>query len=417
MTKWVRQFRGTFFLKEYNFKFKKNISPLILGYILGQGSVLAIQVLCSVFGKLNLSATMAVGISIWSLAFQFSDLGNSNRLQKYVNEKEDIRIAAFLFTRTVASVIACSLLYFSMVSTKIISHSTSIYFIFLSQSALSALTTTCFLERAGRYGLVAFINWMPWALIAVYSFACLAINHKFEYSEVGILLIIVHLCQIYLTRLSSKLELKFSWHALKAEVSIVFGIIFTSLVGQLISRLILFVLAMQLTVEALGAYASVRGIQTGVSVLLILAIRPTVVRCFGSIEIIYKNNSIEKIKQCINQSKNIFFISMAAAFIGLLIDYCDILSNSRFEEVGKWLPLMSYLPLILLNYILQQFLFAIFDTSIIYIIASLGYFFNIAFLLYFAISSPVLAVVVSEVAQFLVFIFSVLYFLKVKKNG
>jgi hypothetical protein len=316
---------------------------LIAGYLAGQGSALLLQGSTKLMGYDELVGIFVLVISLYSFGFQFSDIGNSTYLVKKSTEFNKADILGYLRVRSLTALIICIIFsIFSFYSSDFVIHELYPFFILAPLSGcLAASYRTAILEAESNYLLMAIHNAIPWlALSLLLSLTVFfSIDRLFELSVViGIAIIFV----VYVNGILIKSKAEISEGAVyRNKIIRVFQFVAPQLGGQVWGRVILFHVATNIGLSALGVFGLIKYIQVFLTLMIGFVTRPKL------------RNYIDK---CLSESLAPSFedlileykIGLLLAFIGPVI-YLFSLAPLFSNTGSNWFLILCAIPFVFLS--------------------------------------------------------------------
>lgn len=249
---------------------------LMVGYIVGQGSALLLQGVTKLMGYDELVGVFVLVISLYSFGFQFSDIGNSTYLVKKATELNKADVLGYLRVRSLAALIICiAFSIFSFYSSDLVVYELYPFFILAPLSGcLAANFRTAILESESNYLYMAIYNAIPWLSLSLLlsSILLLSSDRLFELSiYISIAIVIVMYINGKLIECGAKINADPAYHN---KIIRVFQFVAPQFGGQVWGRMILFYVASNIGLAALGVFGLIKYAQVFLTLMIGFVTRP-----------------------------------------------------------------------------------------------------------------------------------------------
>lgn len=376
---------------------------LLVAYLIGQGSVLFVQLMSTVFNSNELTGYLVLIIAIFSFSFQFSDLGNSTYVTKKVLSQSGNKdsLIPFVLARALFAVVFNVILFFYVFLLQDTHVFILIYSFFVTVAGFFyGFSKITGIEFKGNYFPVALYNISHWLLVSLGL--CFFIFFDASYYNYIAVFHGITMC-ILAWKTSS---FKINAISTMPEFKTAFQFIFPQVSGQIWGRLVLFIIASAKGISEVGVLGLTKYIQVFFTLMFGFYTRP-ILRS-------YIVSSVDRysVVDVICLYKKFWIFSL---FIPLFYFAADAFSSYAGKQ-NEWLMIILIVPFSILSQAVVQISFLNLPESKNIIISFCGLLSNIVVFFLLFDQSVVLSLVFGEISQCVINI--LLYALMIKfKNG
>lgn len=331
-------------------------SFLILGFIVGQGSLFCLQLYFLALNRDSDAGFIYALITLYSFSAQFSELGNTVRYSQ-INAKGDVREKEnFYFGRWAIALIAGVLttLWYILISKSQDFPIEVMPFLIGCAAMIFAVNGNAENESAGKYGKYVLIQsggWVLFCVLIVLSYSVLGENSYKKFALYLPLLIAILVWYANPTP-NSIHKNKITIGILFAGVMSIFPYLFGQVFAQVWGRLMIANIHSDFGLEELGKFGIVRQVQLSLILLIGFLIRPHVRKYVSDVGC---NEKPHTLRCLLVDCRNYLILSLLLSLLALLIYGL----NGMLGVLGKyreWMPLLmgtfpTVLGIVLLQYI------------------------------------------------------------------
>jgi hypothetical protein len=369
---------------------------LLSGFLAGQGSAFFLQASLVASGHGEAAGQMVLLISLFSLALQFSDFGNSTRAVKLYKDDKEFAYRRFLAGRALIGLVVTFVVAAAFNRTTHFSTQQILTIgLFGAAAYFFGLVETARHEARGDFRMLAGFQALPWLIFSAIGFmAATTVSPKASEFLMGG---VAFFLSVAAARISNPQRIRTTRPSIPASISTL-PYLSSLLVGQLWGRVVLVVMANQIGLVGLAYFGIVKQLEVAFILIFGFLVRPRLQEMF---KIAHENKNWGGVLKAVRHQKTPLLLALCGSALGLLAlpGHQKWIRSPEFE---RWLPL--FLPILpaSLNFLLAQINQRCLPAKKFLVLEKFAFAANIGSFLALISQSPLLAIVVAESVPLLV---------------
>lgn len=310
---------------------------LVAGYAIGQGSAFLLQLVLRHEVDPEIAGTAFFYLSIFSLCFQFSDLGNATYSNKFLVDKNEIGYRGFIVGRALFSIPITALSVFLFnISNSGLNIVAGAFFALPLASFLFGASEVSRVEVGGRYKTFALLQAAPWVLTSVLIWLTFGMDLIYV-DYLPYIWLMVPVIYLLIAKSNIFIIIKSFKNIGSVEFFAPLAFLLPPLIAQVWGRYMLILVLHVLSVSSLGPLGIVRSVHTAGCVLFGFLIRPMILKF-----VLETSSSKSEIKKLFSPGKML----LLPLFLGIGIAIALVIFPTGIpKDIAYWLPILIGVPI------------------------------------------------------------------------